>query len=235
MVKKIEDLNYYELLEIDPRASTQEVYRAYDRIKKVYEPNSVALYSLFSPEETAILRQRIEEAYRTLINDPKRKEYDMVLRELRELPEPEPEAQRMPTYQPPPVQQRPVVVRKPAEREPFLGNETRPQPAPSAPPPQQAEVPVPEQPRPAPLTITEFTGTAIRAVRENAGLSIRDVAGITKISERYLGYIEKEEFKKLPARAYLKGFLPQYAKAIGLDPERMTGDYLRRYDAAMER
>jgi curved DNA-binding protein CbpA len=231
MVKKIEDLNYYELLEVDPRASTQEVYRAYDRIKKVYEPNSVALYSLFSPEETATLRQRIEEAYRILINDPKRKEYDRALRERHELPEPEPEAQSMPTYQPPPVQQRPVVVRKPAEREPFFGNETRPQPAP---PPQQAEVPVPEQPRPAPLTITEFTGTAIRAVRENAGLSIRDVAGITKISERYLGYIEKEEFKKLPARAYLKGFLPQFAKALGLDPERMTGDYLRRYDTAME-
>jgi len=30
----------------------------------VYEPNSLALYSLFTPEETAEITQRIEEAYR---------------------------------------------------------------------------------------------------------------------------------------------------------------------------
>ena len=78
--------------------------------------------------------------------------------------------------------------------------------------------------------MTEFTGATIRAIRENAGLSVRDVAGITKISERYLGYIEREAFEKLPARAYLRGFLLQYAKVLGAEPERMAEDYLKRYD-----
>src|SRR3990170_1996430 len=62
MVKKIDDMNFYELLEISPAAGTQDVHRAYDRVRRIYDPNSIALYSLFTPEETARIRQRIEDA-----------------------------------------------------------------------------------------------------------------------------------------------------------------------------
>jgi cytoskeleton protein RodZ len=55
---------------------------------------------------------------------------------------------------------------------------------------------------------------------------------LTKISARYIEYIEEEDFKKLPARAYIRGFLMLYAKALGCDPDRVAGDYLKRYDAA---
>ena len=67
MIKKIEDLNYYELLEINPDASSQDIHRAYERIRRIYEPNSIALYSLFTADETTSINQRIEEAYRTLV------------------------------------------------------------------------------------------------------------------------------------------------------------------------
>jgi curved DNA-binding protein CbpA len=105
MIKKVEDLNYYELLEISPTATSQEIHKAYERIRRVYEPNSVALYSLFTPEETSAIHQRIEEAYRTLIYDDNRRRYDMLLRERNELPEmpPLPPA-AMPKYQPQPAQ-----------------------------------------------------------------------------------------------------------------------------------
>jgi curved DNA-binding protein CbpA len=36
MIKKIEDLNYYELLEISPRATSQEIHKAYERVRRVY-------------------------------------------------------------------------------------------------------------------------------------------------------------------------------------------------------
>ena len=57
---------------------------------------------------------------------------------------------------------------------------------------------------------------------------------MTKIGSRYLECIEEENFQKLPARAYIRGFLMLYAKALGCNPERMAGDYLKRYDAAMK-
>ena len=88
MIKKIEDLNYYELLEVSPQATSQEIHRAYERIRRVYEPNSVALYSLFTPEETAEIYQRIEEAYRTLVYEDNRKSYDAICEGRSELPEP---------------------------------------------------------------------------------------------------------------------------------------------------
>ncbi len=226
MVKKIDDLNFYELLEISPQASSQEVHKAYDRVRRIYEPNSIALYSLFTAEETAKIRQRIEEAYRTLAYDDNRRRYDRALKDQQEMPEPESLAPA-PGYR---SQYHPV------------------QPVP-VPPVREEEEPIPVEPldmhegpsarvenaRPAvvPRTeIGEFTGMAIRVLREQAGLTIRNVADTTKIGSRYLEYIELENFVKLPPRAYLRGFLLQYAKILGVDPERLTGDYLKRYEAA---
>src|SRR5512145_1431611 len=89
MLKKIEDMNHYELLEVSPRATAQEIHKAYERIRKIYDPNSIALYSLFSPEETENIRQRVEDAYRTLIYDENRREYDLTLRDIPLAPEPQ--------------------------------------------------------------------------------------------------------------------------------------------------
>src|SRR5512135_97063 len=101
-MKKIENLDYYDLLEVSPSATTQEIHKAYERLRKIYDPNSIALYSLFSPEETAAVQLRIEEAYRTLIYEDNRRQYDASLRG----DVPEPEASCPPQSSPPePAQQ----------------------------------------------------------------------------------------------------------------------------------
>jgi curved DNA-binding protein CbpA len=103
MIKKIEDLNFYELLEISPQATSQEIHKAYERIRRVYDPNSIALYSLFTAEETAAIHQRIEEAYRTLVYEDNRKKYDEMLRNRNELQEP-------PSPPPPPLKFQPRPI-----------------------------------------------------------------------------------------------------------------------------
>ena len=231
MIKKIDDLNFYELLEISPLASSQEVHKAYERVRRIYEPNSIALYSLFTAEETAKIRQKIEDAYRTLAYDDNRRRYDRMLKEQEETPEPEPlvPAPRYERhYQP--VRPAPAPQTheddEPIPVEPLEAHEHQPAPAPVE----------PVRPAPAPRTeVVEFTGMAIRVLREQAGLSIRNVADTTKIGSRYLEYIELENFAKLPPRAYLRGFLLQYAKLLGVDPERLAGDYLKRYEAASQK
>jgi curved DNA-binding protein CbpA len=223
MIKKIEDLNYYELLEVSPRATSQEIHRAYERVRRVYEPNSVALYSLFSPEETAAITQRIEEAYRTLVYEDNRKRYDAQLRGYDELPD-LPPLPSVPKYQPAYV--------SPALK---LPPDNRYRSAPEPPPIQQ---PPPPEPSQEPMTlaarfIAEFTGSAIKMLREQNNLSLRNIADTTKISIRYLGYIEEENFGRLPARAYIRGFIMLYAQVLGCEPDRVVSDYLKRYDAAM--
>lgn len=218
MIKRIEDLNYYELLEVSPTSTSQEIHRAYERIRRIYEPNSIALYSLFSAEETAAIHQRIEEAYRTLVYEDNRKRYDAILRQQNQLPEPVPPLPP-PTYQHHPVQ--------PALTLPSHDHTTEP-----------SHVPAEETPKPpakvAPVSqfIAEFSGAAIKMLREQRGLSLRNIADATKLSVRYVEMIEEENFLKLPVRAYTRGFLTLYAKALGCDPERVTADYLKRYDAA---
>ncbi len=223
MIKKIDDLNYYELLEVSPRASSQEIHRAYERVRRVYEPNSIALYSLFSPEETAAITQRIEEAYRTLVYEDNRKRYDAQLREKNELAELPPLPSER-NYQPHHVQ--PALT---------LPSENRYLSTPELPfqqPPQPK--PVHETATPVSQFIGEFTGPAIKMLREQNSLDLRDIADMTKIGTRYLEYLEEENFQKLPARAYIRGFIMLYAKALGCEPERMSSEYLKRYDAAMK-
>jgi cytoskeletal protein RodZ len=55
---------------------------------------------------------------------------------------------------------------------------------------------------------------------------------MTKVSARYLELIEEENFQKLPARAYIRGFIMLYAKALECNAEKVAADYLKRYDAA---
>ena len=231
MIKKIEDLNYYELLEVSPQATSQELHKAYERIRRVYDPNSIALYSLFSPEETAIITQRIEEAYRTLVYEDNRKRYDALLRGQEELPDlpplpSEPEYKRHrtePTHQP--RQDQSAFT---------LPSENRYLTAPELPLQQQTlQNNVLEPITPVSKFIADFTGPAIKMLREQHGLTLRNIADMTKIGTRYLECIEEELFNKLPARAYIRGFLMLYAKALGCEPDRMASDYLKRYDAAV--
>jgi curved DNA-binding protein CbpA len=228
MLKKIEDMNYYELLEVSSRATAQEIHKAYERIRRIYDPNSVALYSLFSPEETEKIRQRIEEAYRTLIYDENRREYDLSIRDLAALL---------------PAEQQPRPTGAPLLRRPQR-EEHRTRPPMSAPFPDAAKVPRPTSPRPVPhaseslvppiqpppADIREFTGPVLKIMREQRQLSVQNISDITKLSNRYVEGIEEEDYLKLPVRPYLRGFLILYCRAIGYEPERIVADYMKRYD-----
>lgn len=93
--------------------------------------------------------------------------------------------------------------------------------------------PLPEPGRPAgrqsgPAVPVEVTGTALRRYREARGVSLGQIAGVTKIGQRYLEYIEADRYELLPATVYLRGFLQQYALFLGLDPRAIAQEYMRR-------
>lgn len=60
-------------------------------------------------------------------------------------------------------------------------------------------------------------GAQLRQAREQAGLSVEQVAAETRIAARHLSMIEAEDFTGLPGRTYAIGFSRSYAKAVGLD------------------
>ena len=54
-----ESPNLYDLLEVAPDATPQEIRAAYTRAKSAYKKDSVALYSLMSAEETEQVLARL--------------------------------------------------------------------------------------------------------------------------------------------------------------------------------
>jgi hypothetical protein len=75
-VKSILGQDHYSLLEVHRFAPKSEVVKAYHRMKAAFDPDSVATYSLFSPDEARAIAARIDEAFRVLIDERKKEIYD---------------------------------------------------------------------------------------------------------------------------------------------------------------
>jgi len=81
---------------------------------------------------------------------------------------------------------------------------------------------------------TEWSGEFIRKLRNARQISIEEIANITKISRTNLNAIESEDFKKLPAAVFARGFVMQIARLLKLNPETqnaMISSYMTRYFA----
>ncbi|MGB5616782.1 MAG: helix-turn-helix domain-containing protein, partial [Desulfobacterales bacterium] len=61
----------------------------------------------------------------------------------------------------------------------------------------------------------QTVGSYLRQEREAKNISLGEVAQLTKISEFYLDFLEKDDYEKLPQGPYIKGYISSYARLIG--------------------
>jgi flagellar biosynthesis protein FlhG len=193
---------HYELLEVPPTASFEDIRRANRRIRDIYGTESVAISGLYDPASLEAVHRRLDLSYTTLMDAAKRKEYDMELF---------PDGVPMPVT--PPVQA------------------DLPAPRPAAKVDDPATLVV-RPPMPEISPATEFSGALLRQIREAIGIELREIAERSKIGMAYLSALEGETFGKLPAAVYVRGFLAEYARALGLDGDRVKQTYLARFRAA---
>lgn len=69
-------------------------------------------------------------------------------------------------------------------------------------------------------------GAWLRRQREIREIPLHEIAEVTKISVRYLEALEQDRFDVLPAPVFAKGFLRQYSRYVGLDPDEVINSYL---------
>lgn len=69
-------------------------------------------------------------------------------------------------------------------------------------------------------------GPWLRQQREMREITLREISDATKISLRYLEALEEERFDLLPASIFARGFLRQYARYVGLDPDEAVNRLL---------
>ena len=73
----------------------------------------------------------------------------------------------------------------------------------------------------------ESIGDNLRVARHNKKVSLEDAARATRIKIEILEQLEADEFDRLAAPAYTKGFLKLYAEYLGLDSQSVVEAYLR--------
>lgn len=69
-------------------------------------------------------------------------------------------------------------------------------------------------------------GHILREARENKGLTVEDVQAQIRINARYLTALENGQYNTLPTPVHARGFLRNYARFLGLDPQPLLDRYV---------
>jgi cytoskeleton protein RodZ len=68
-------------------------------------------------------------------------------------------------------------------------------------------------------------GHILREARENKGLTLAQVQAEIRINTKFLNALETGEYHRLPTPVHVRGFLRNYARFLGLDPQPLLDRY----------
>nr|WP_294867785.1 helix-turn-helix domain-containing protein [uncultured Pseudogulbenkiania sp.] len=80
----------------------------------------------------------------------------------------------------------------------------------------------------------DSVGAALKAAREAAGLSLGEVADRLKLSLKQLEAIEADRFEALPGAAFVRGFVRNYARFLGLDAAPLMARLEERFPSSVK-
>jgi cytoskeletal protein RodZ len=72
-------------------------------------------------------------------------------------------------------------------------------------------------------------GIRMKRLREERGVSLRQIADATKISVSALEALERNDISRLPGGIFSRAFVRSYAIEVGLDPEQTVRDFLVQF------
>lgn len=82
----------------------------------------------------------------------------------------------------------------------------------------------------APAGQAESFGSWLRGQREVRQVELETISQSSKINIRYLEALEQDRFDQLPATIFVRGFLREYARVVGLDPDEVLNFYIEASD-----
>ena len=175
------------------------------------QKSSLAIYGLIAQEERQEMLDRLENAF-TILSDPvRRRQYNTSIG----LSWHQLQMDRLP----------PTAAEKPLAEETnlwskatsWLGHRRTP---------DETQPVAPEAPREFHSSDYSLsTGRYLKSVRKLKGLTLQEIADVTKISRRYLEALEAEQYERLPGGAYVTYMLGAYAKSLNLNPETVIQDF----------
>jgi curved DNA-binding protein CbpA len=197
--------NYYEILDVPTTASHDQIYQEYLRQKNAYANDNLAIYSLMTKDDSQKLINQVQEAF-DIIGDPeKRRNYDKA------------RGFNLHWY----TQETPILVQTKEAANPSISKLISLRRF-------ELKFEVDENIEKEIESATEFTGEFLKKIRIYKKVDLTRLSDMTKISSTYLKNIEDENFAGLPAQAYVRGFVFQYAKCLKLNPQMVSSSYIKR-------
>lgn len=196
--------NYYEILEITANAPQHEVTTAYERARSTYSGENPAIYTIFSEQEARELLVLIEEAYQVLGNKILRNIYDQRLinghSALNDL-----------SYE--------SILE--ASKQVFPEPKAPEKPSPSYKKDESFEKEIAAR--------DNWDGSSLKKVREYKQFTVQRLSEITKINPYYVTAIESMDASNLPAVVFVRGYVVQIAKALGLNDKLVADSYMKNF------
>jgi hypothetical protein len=209
-VKRFEELNYYELLDIPNNASFSEIRQAYREAFSIYNEDSLITYSFFTDDERDGILRKIEEAFLTLIDEKKRAGYNRIMVNAGVV-----DASTLTKRDEKKII--PLFQRNKKNGENVYSKIIRK---------KIAEKDVKEISHEI-LSKELISGDDLKNLRKLIGVELEEVFEVVRISVPILKSIEDNEFESLPPTIYLKNFLRSYAEILQLDSEKVVDGYIR--------
>lgn len=193
--------NYYDILELTASSAQNEVTKAYDRVKATYSGDNPAIYTIFSEQEARALLILIEEAYSVLGNKNLRSIYDQRLLSGR--------------FHNTDLSYEAILS---ASKQLFVE------------PRQEEKKNAYEKDEVFETEVSVraiWDGEFLRKVREYKKIPVSKMSDITKINSYYVKAIENMDPDSLPAPVFIRGYVVQIAKVLGLDEKKVADSYMK--------
>jgi len=247
-MRDVQNQSYYEILEISPDASQEEIHRAYQRARNTYGSASPALYSIFNKQEAQELLRLVDEAYTVLSDQHKRRKYDQEARKAGKVPgKADVSSKNSSDEADAPSEMEKILDSLGGTPTGSVSKAAQMQSAPNAPIPTR-----PEPGRQPPVKIgpgttrfgpykvdpameskiesmSDFDGPVLQRIRTYKNISADQMSEAIRVGRHYLVAIEANDFASLPAIVFVRGFIVQIAKILGLDTEKVSKSYLAHY------
>lgn len=195
--------NYYEILELSTNAAQHEVSTAYERARKTYCGDNPAIYTIFSEKEARELLKLIEEAYAILGNKTLRTIYDQRLLGKNSMNNE--------------LNYESILV---ASRQNF------PEPKPKE---EKFTYKIDETIEKEIKEKTEWSGADLKRIREYKCMSVERLSDKTKINPYYVYAVEEMDPTQLPAVVFVRGYVIQIAKTLGLNEKVVADSYMKAF------
>lgn len=222
--------SHYEVLEIPVTAGQHEIHQAYIKAKSTYSSDSPALYTMFTPEEAQELMSLIEEAYSVLGHQAKRREYDIKMGYQTADASPPEKLSPLPATSSEVIEIKPMTTKN---EDGWLGQvkiHKRKDDLPEGFARTKFSVyQVNKALEDEAKNVTECDGLFLQKYRHYKGVTLEQLCEEIRVTKATLVSLEANDLEGLPAAVFVRGYVLQLARVLGLDEKRIGDAYMKFY------